>query len=486
MKSIVYKKWLLIAVFLFLADVSVFAQNFGLQNTHTLYDAFENPVQTAFRADYSKKYAFNFFIPNGGTSFFFNGEQNKAIKSILFSSLVLNSSGSLGNAGTNDIYASTNTYILMYRIFKGPKYNQELGFSYQIRSEGSGKVTNETIAILDNYRLFNQTEYRDIFNNKGSNQSYHQFSVSYRENYDKKLAFGGKLSLLSGVTFNEIDIDQSSIQIKDPAINPNDLERSITVGLSGQYISSFGSGSPVFKDLMPSFKNPGLSLSLGTSYTFPGNVYVAGNLKDLGFIRWSGQTSNYLVQNQQFKVINPGDPMAEERIRTALKDLLDQNQSTKSFIRPTNARLDMLVSKTYKSYTPTFIVSKSLVKPQGTIALNNTYTTGSFHFSLNPQYDFVQGFNVGGMGMIRSANVELFLGTDGLLPAYYFSKGLATENPEIGKGPVQANVFFGFAFKFGQVVENDMNSSTISGLNDKETGYISKSERRGLFGRRRQ
>ncbi len=486
MMNLLGKKWLLGALFLMFASSTVFSQDFALQNTHTLFDAFENPVQTAFRTDYSKKYAFNFFIPNSSTTFFFNGEQNKAVKSIIFSNLVLNSSSSLGSAKTNDIYASTNTYLLMYRIFKGPKYNQELGFSYQLRSDGSGKVTNETIAILDNYRSFNQTSYQDIFNNKGSIQSYHQISVSYRENYDKRLAFGGKLSLLSGITFNEIDIDRSDIQIRDPAINPGDLERSINVGLSGQYISSFGSGSPGFKDLLPSFKNPGLSVSLGTSYLFPDNIFVSGNLKDLGFIRWSGKTSNYLIENQEFKVINPGDPMAEERIRTALQDLLDQNVTSKSFIRPTNARVDLLVSKSFSSYTPSLIFSKSLVKPQGAIALNNTYTTGSFHFSLNPQYDFVRGFNLGGMGMIRSANVELFLGTDGLLPAYYFTKGLATQNAEIGKRAVQANVFLGFAFKFGPVVENDMNSSTISGLNDRETGYISKNERRGIFGRRRQ
>ena len=72
------KKILLISCFLLLA-VKGFSQQFSLYNTGTLFDSFENPSQRAFVPDTSKKYAFNFFIPNFNGNFFLTGNAQTSL-----------------------------------------------------------------------------------------------------------------------------------------------------------------------------------------------------------------------------------------------------------------------------------------------------------------------------------------------------------------------------------------------------------------------
>src|SRR5690606_12222377 len=109
----------------------------------------------------------------------------------------------------NTAHENTNIYLLTFRIFKSYKWQKELGFSWQLRSDAHIDYTNETLAILDTYKRFDNNPYDDVFNNDGYAQSYHQFSMTYRENYNKRLAFGVKLSLLSGIIYNKLNISDS-------------------------------------------------------------------------------------------------------------------------------------------------------------------------------------------------------------------------------------------------------------------------------------
>ncbi len=89
-----------------------------------------------------------------------------------------------------------------FRLFKSYKYQKEMGFAWQIRSDSQIDYTNETLAIFDTYTRFPQfTQLNGILNTKGYQQTYHQFSFTYRENYNKRLAFGVKASLLSGILY---------------------------------------------------------------------------------------------------------------------------------------------------------------------------------------------------------------------------------------------------------------------------------------------
>ncbi|HEY0175503.1 MAG TPA: hypothetical protein VGC08_03930, partial [Pedobacter sp.] len=59
------KRYFIICVFL-VSAIRLHAQQYGLFNTRTLFDAFENPSQKAFVLDSSRQYASNFLLPYFG------------------------------------------------------------------------------------------------------------------------------------------------------------------------------------------------------------------------------------------------------------------------------------------------------------------------------------------------------------------------------------------------------------------------------------
>ena len=69
--------------------------------------------------------------------------------------------------------------------------------------------------------------------------------------------------------------------------------------------------------------------------------------------------------------------------------------------------------------------------------------------------------------MIKSPNTEFFIGRDQLLKSYYTTKGIITSNQDIGKGNTAASVYFGFALKFGRIMERQQNANFIPGLDSE-------------------
>lgn len=61
------KKYILLCLF-FCLPFFLKAQQYGLFNTKTLFDGFENPAQKTFVLDSSRKFASNFFLPYFGLS----------------------------------------------------------------------------------------------------------------------------------------------------------------------------------------------------------------------------------------------------------------------------------------------------------------------------------------------------------------------------------------------------------------------------------
>jgi hypothetical protein len=160
------------------------------------------------------------FLPSFGLNAANKGESEYTVRSLLYNGVYTTRTIPLGEGKMNRIYANYNQYVFTFRIFKSYKYNKELGFAWQIRSDGDLNYTNESLAIFDSYKRFNSdVPYNNLFNNHGYNQSYHQFSITYRENYDKRLAFGLKLSLLSGINYNKVDINESSLFYHEDGLN---------------------------------------------------------------------------------------------------------------------------------------------------------------------------------------------------------------------------------------------------------------------------
>jgi hypothetical protein len=444
-------KKLALIIALFTTSKFCQAQLYSLNNSGTLYDSFENPVQITSTKDLSRKYAFNMFFPAIGNSVYFDGEANNAFKTMLFKQKINASGiGNIGEARMNNLYTNSNNYLLMFKIYKSVKYKRELGFAFQVRNESNLNATNETFAILDNYGIFPNDNYTNVLNGNGYSHSYSQLSVTYRENYDKNWAFGGKLSILNGIAYVKGDVSQTSLNI-------DRVNNIITEGIVGTGFSSFGVDAPNKSILFPNFRNPGLSINLGASYTSPNGLYLTGNVKDLGFIRWNSSSSKFNF-NDVVKVYKANANNLAERFYDKFNIMLAHNQTNGGLTTATNGKIEFLASKTFAFYKPNFIVSKNIFESEGALALINNFNYDIWNVSLNGIYDLRQGFNFGSQFMIKAPNVEFYIGSENLFPSTRFLSGYLKSDPTVGSNPTQADFYMGFSLKFGKMMQNFSNA----------------------------
>lgn len=461
------KRYLILSLFLILST-QIKAQQYGLFNTKTLFDAFENPGQKAFVLDSSRKYASNFLLPYFGLNAANKGDANFSLRTYINDGVYRASGIPIGDNARNQGYQSSNIYLFTFRIFKSYKDHQELGFAWQVRSDAFADYTNETLVAFDDYRRFNKNQ-DSPFNGNGYGQSYHQFSMNYRENIDKRLAFGVKLSLLSGITYNKINITQSDIQFNG---NPGANDQ-LTIGFQGTYQSNFLRAKELdTKTLIPDFKNPGLSVGFGTTYTSKTGFFLMGSVKDLGFIRWNKNSHSIVVPDGEV-IINELSP--SKNLEQQFEDEFINRDHQKAFYTATNAKIDLLVSKKFDFYTPNFIISKNIWNKGGDIALVNNFAYNQFSVSLSPIYNLNGFMMLGTQAKYQTPNFEFFLGSDNVLKsAAYHAKATTSNSSYAG-----ASVYMGVGIKFGYTVEHPQNSSYMPGVGDDldKKGFFAK-----LFG----
>ncbi|MEJ6980307.1 DUF5723 family protein [Pedobacter sp. P351] len=450
------KKHLLLFSFLVLT-FSVSYGQFNLYNTRTLYDTFENPSQKAFYADSSKKYAFNFFMPTLSINGTVTGEGQTSLKKLMYKETLDANGLTLGEEKLNKVSLNENTYLAMFRIFKSVKHHREMGIAWQIRSDTYGEVTNESIAIFHNYKLFNKSSYLNPFNNNATTLNYHQFSLNYREDINKRLGLGFKLSYLSGILHSKLRIDSSTLNI-------NQAQDSYDLSLHGKFRSSISYNQTESKMLYPGLQNPGAAISLSANYKLRGGWYILGNLKDLGFIKWNKKNTFTYTFDDTITVPSASIPNSDERLITEIEDLFDQGSDYKSYTTLINGKAEMLISKDMGSYQPNLLISKKLFYKGADIALINRFKHRAMNFSLSTAYSQNNHFQIGGQFMLKSPNAEFFIGSDQLLNSYYTTKGALASDENIGKGNMAASVYFGFAVKFGPLMERQQNANNIPGI----------------------
>lgn len=462
-------KKLLLAITLIHLSSTLFAQ-FSLYNSRTLYDAFENPSQKAFYADSSRKYAFNFLIPTVSASSAFIGPGQSALKSLVFGGRYDASELSIGNNEVNTLVATSNTYVAMFRIFRAVRYNREAGFAWQIRSDGRIRVTNETLAIFDNYRLFGSSAYENIFNNSGISQSYHQFSFSYREDFNKRLGLGIKLSLLSGITYNKLDIDES-------ALNTDRGADSFSLSMQGRFRSNFKVDKFDNTAFIPTFKSPGLAITASANYKLRGGWYLLANLKDIGVIKWSKDSYNYEF-GYTIPFSNASGPNNAKRLRDQISGSINRAEERRGFTTFINGKAEVLLNKDIGSYQPNLIFSKNLFYTGTDVALINNYKLKNYVFTLSAAYNTNKYFQAGGQLMIKSPNTEFFIGSDQLFKTYQSARGVINKSTDSGNGYTGASAYLGFAVKFGRDMEHQANANTIPGFSrydrEEDGGFLKR------------
>ncbi|MGF7077814.1 DUF5723 family protein [Mucilaginibacter sp. UYCu711] len=471
------KKGLLVWCF-FLVSVKVFGQQFAQYNTGSLYDSFENPAQRAFIPDTTKQFAFNFFIPNFSTNFYVAGNGQAALKTRAFESYYNTANLEIGKGAYNRINLNANSYFIMFKLFASEDGDQEAGFSFSTKAEARGVATDESIALFNGFKRLNNANYTNIFNDQFFYQAYHQISFTYREQLTKQFAFGAKFSALSGLSYGKVNIYQSSISLDQT----ND---AATLSLQGTTYASSAEGQSNAKKILPSFRNPGAAISIGTSYRDESGYKWQLNLKDLGFIHWSSKS---LISNfEGSKVLTDFSSSEREKIITnGLDSLTTGSQVKKGFTSPTNGLLELSINKTYWiggdhnfTFSPTIIGSKEVFYPGFTAALVAPIQHNNFIGTVTASYNDLKLFNLGVQFMVKKDNSEFFIGSERV-----FQTGQLLGNAiHSATDPDQTQVlvnqggftgmdfYIGVSFKFGSLIERRLNSSSIP---NGDKGFVGK------------
>ncbi len=436
---------------------------YALYNTNTLFDSFENPAQKAFKADTSRKYAFNFFIPHLSTGFGSEGPADPAIKNILIYGSLKGSNLEIGPNYKTDVAINTNNYLFTFKIFQSIRRQRELGFSWQVRSDSQIRLTNEVLALFESYSKFQrQVYYENLFNSNLNSTTYHQFSITYRKNLDKKTGIGVKASYLSGMIHYRFKVDSSRF-IK------NNIRFRDSLYLQGFLRSNIPYKEFDQNDFIPGIKNPGLAFTLSGNHKTRSGWYFIANLKDLGFIKWTKESYKYSFDNA-IHLDSTALPGAGKRLGKKIDSLIKSSYEQTSYMTPINTKAELYLSRNFNFYTPALILSKNIFYDGADIILTNNIRYNTLNFNLSTGYSTLRGVQVGVMGMIKSDNCEFYLGSDNLIKTYYTAKGIISQDAGIGNGNAGASFFIGIAAKFGKVVEHNANASYIPGVGENLRG----------------
>lgn len=461
------KKYLLIFCLL-LGSSKIFAQSFLQYNTGTLFDSFENPAQRSFIPDSSRQFASNFLFPNFDGNFFLTGNGQQTLKSRYFNNMYDNSALQIGNGTSfNHVHGSADAYLVMLKMFTSLHGNQEIGFFIESNASGRGVFTDESIALLNGFGSFPANSYTNVFNSQFQYQSDYQIGFSYREQVTKQFSFGLKLAAVTGMSYEDINIKQSSVVFDNEANNA-------TLALSGTNQKAGFSTLP--------FSNPGLGVSIGTEYKTRDGFVIQGNLKNMGFIHWNKNAEVYDFHND-----------------TTIRDLLSNSREnnvyhaiTKTFTKgtkvpgafntPLGGTAELSVNKSFWiddehdfRYSPTLIASKSLAYTDFIGAMVNPVSYKNFTLSVVTSYDDMHLFNFGAQFMVKSANAEFFIGSEKLTQSTGLLFEKLNKNSQPGpNGSFSGGDFsIGFSLKFGNVIEHPMNASIIP-MGDDNKGFLGR------------
>ena len=449
-------------IFLLLSfSVKIFGQQFSQYNTGSLYDSFENPSQKAFITDSSKQFASNFLLPTFNANFFIIGDGQATLKSRAFSNLYSNAALQIGKGKFNHLDVHVNAYLLMAKMFSSLNGDVELGFAAQTKAEGKGLFSDESLAILNGTASFPKSIYNDIFNDSYYFQSYHQLSFTYKEKINKHFTLGAKLGVLMGIQYEELHINHSQIVFD----KPND---SAILGLNGTYYSSFIPGHLVPRDYLPTFRNPGASISLGATYRTEDGFIIQGNIKDLGFIHWSSRSHVYAFDD--ISTINGLSTKDREgNIYNEVERISHGGGTQTSFNTPIDGRAELSVNQKFWlddnknfRYMPTLIASKQLFYPGFIGALVNPVQYKNYTVTVTTTYDDFKLFNIGAQFMYQTPNFDFYIGSDRVAQTGSFARSaISKPSKETNSSYTGADFFLGFALKIGPVIEHPMNASTI-------------------------
>jgi hypothetical protein len=448
----------------------------SLYNSRTLYDSFENPAQKAFYTDSSKQFAFNFFFPTISLSGSASGSANSTLKGMIFNNLNDSESLPINGKKYTHFASNTNIYVLSFKWFKRVKYQQEAGFAWQIRNDSWARVSNPTFSIFDTFNRFPDNSYSNIFNNKGYQQTFHQFAFTYRENFTKTVGLGVKLSLLSGIAYSGANITSSDITI-------DRVNNQYTANFAGTFRSTTIADTAAKQAVLPTFKNPGIAFTASANFKFKKGWTVLANVKDLGFIHWNKNSTEVYRLNKSINMSQADANNADKRLADTISTIFSNSTyQNEGFYSPMNGKLEVLVSKNFGAYHPNFLLSKNIWYPGGQATLINNMFVKNHVLSLTPSYNFLNFMNVGGQYLYKTPNFEFFIGSDQLFQTISFAKAAIHSDATAVKGSLSMGFYMGLSAKIGRLMEHPLNANRIPGVEqpkDSKNSFFRK-----LFGKK--
>jgi len=464
-------KQFLLVCFFFLLAAKGFSQQFSQINTGTLFDSFENPSQRAFVPDTSKKYAFNFIIPNFNANFSLTGDVQSTLVSRAFGGKYNDGALQIGKGNNNNFIFNGNAYLLMFKVFGSVQGDTEFGVFLESKAEGKGSFTDETIAAYNGTGAFANSVYDNVFNDHYYEQIYNSIGFTYREQVIKKrLSIGFKLGFLMGINYGKLDIAESHV-------NFDQVNNTATISLRGRFYQSKGPGNVDYRSFLPTSRSPGAQISMGATYKTDDNIFVQGNIKDLGFIDWYEKSTiaNFNL-TETAKDLNL--KTRENSVAGVVNSILRDGKLAQRFTTLTDAKFELSAMKSYwldedmnVKYSPTVIASKELWYNGFAAGMVNHFQYRNYHGSLTVSYDNANLLNVGLQLMVKSYNGEFYIGSDKLMQTVALAAARSNYSSYSNGSFTGASFFMGFSYKFGPVIEHPLNSSV---MNNGERGFLGR------------
>jgi hypothetical protein len=209
----------------------------------------------------------------------------------------------------------------------------------------------------------------------------------------------------------------------------DEINDRFNVSVRGRLRSSFKFNNFQRDMIKPNFKNIGLSVTAGASYRLKDGWSILGNVKDLGFIRWNKESYEYDYDTGQIVIENASNSSADERLADSIDTRISRTSVNKSYASMINGRAELMLSKAFGNYKPNLILSKNIYYDGGDLVLVNNFHIKNHVLSATAAYNTTGILQLGGQYMIKTPNVEFYMGSDQPFKSYEmirnFSKSTA-------------------------------------------------------------
>lgn len=435
------------------------AQQTTLYNSQTLAESADNPWVAIFDKD-CQQIGFNFLIPAIATNTLFRGEAvapllgwsagRQAISSLLDNSQRMNRYTSVSSAEwiSVKINRPSASYV-----------HTEWFFGHATRVAGWGTFKNLLVnvgsGLIDEGQPYSLSAADGPFNGKAAGYAYNETSAGWRADLDEDLFAGVKLAYLSGITYADYQITESSLAVTDRQ------PQMAVATAAGRYRRATHADSleaPLrLGHFLPNIRNPGIALSAGIEKWLNDRFKYTLAIKDLGMIYW-GQDHPEWTDNTQVSVRlrnyelftrDPDDANILGTFREARDSLFEEGDGTRGpFTTFLPTRLQAGASALlYPNYTANLLITQTLLQNRTEAVIIHDLHKQPYHLRISTGYDSFQGATLGLTFLLRTSMLDVFAGTDNLLATFRGAGYLAGAGGY--RSPAGLSMVFGVSFRLG-------------------------------------